>query len=263
MKKLEFHPIANIFPLMEGAAFSEFKADAKQHGVREQIVIHEGKILDGRNRYRAACDLKIEFSVRKFDTSIDGDSPLAFVLSSNLHRRHLDVSQRALVAAGIANLSEGRPETTAPNGAVSQETAAETLGVSRRAVQRAAKVLEDGASAVVEAVQSGEVSVSDAAAIVDLPKAEQKKALAKVESGKAKTLREAAKKPAVDKPHPSGKQTKDPRAWESWESLFGQLKRATDKINNSGFSHSIHCRAVQQHLNNAESVVRQWKRDAR
>lgn len=263
MKKLEFHPIANIFPLMEGTAFSEFKADAKQHGVREQIVIHEGKILDGRNRYRAACDLKIEFSVRKFDASIDGDSPLAFVLSSNLHRRHLDTSQRALVAAGIANLQNGQNKAAQKCAPVSQEDAAETLNVSRRSVQQATKVLENAPAAVVKAVQSGDVSVGDAATVSELPKSEQTAALKKVEAGKAKTLREAAKKPAIEKARPSGKQTKDPRAWESWESLFGQLKRATDKINNSGFSHSIHCRAVQQHLNNAESVVRQWRKDVR
>lgn len=260
MKKLEFHPIANIFPLMEGAAYSEFKADAKKHGIRDQVVTLDGMILDGRNRFRAASELKIDCPMRKFDKQIDGYSPLEFVLSANLHRRHLDVSQRALVAAGIANLSEGRPELTAQICAVSQEDAAETLNVSRRAVQHATKVLECSPPAVVKAVQAGEVAVSDAAAISSLPKSEQKEALKKVESGKADTLRQAAKKELEPK-HKSGKQTKDPRKWEHWHGLFGQLKRATDAVNNNGFSHSIHQRSVHKHLNDAEAEMKSWRKD--
>jgi hypothetical protein len=54
MPNYEFHPLAELFPLMEGDEFDNFCADIHQHGLREQITLHEGKILDGRNRYRAA-----------------------------------------------------------------------------------------------------------------------------------------------------------------------------------------------------------------
>jgi len=52
---MEFHPAANIFPLLEGDEFEAFKADVKRHGQRETIWTFEGKILDGRNRHRACC----------------------------------------------------------------------------------------------------------------------------------------------------------------------------------------------------------------
>jgi hypothetical protein len=48
---LKFHPLAETFPLMEGAEFSELIADIKAHGQREWILTYEGMILDGRNRY--------------------------------------------------------------------------------------------------------------------------------------------------------------------------------------------------------------------
>jgi len=101
------------------------------------------------------------------------------VVSLNLHRRHLDESQRAMVAAKIATLPAHRPAETAPIGAVTQDTAADMLNVGRRSVQRAREVLDRGAPELVEAVQRGEVSVSAAADVAELPPDEQREIVAR------------------------------------------------------------------------------------
>ena len=194
--KTEFHPLSEAFPLLEGDEFERFADDIKENGLRDPIVLLDMKILEGRNRYRACLARDVE---PRYEDLPDGEDPTKFVISKNLHRRHLDASQRALVAARLANMEPFRPKLSAQICA-SQDEAAQLLNVSRRSVQVAAVVDKAGSAAVVHAVERGDVSVSDAAAIVDLPKSEQNEALKKVQEGKADTLREATgrKKPSTN-----------------------------------------------------------------
>jgi hypothetical protein len=84
---LKFHPLADIFPLMEGAEFDALVADIRANGQRDPIVLFDGRILDGRNRYRACLAAGITPEVVKGDIWV-GD-PAAYVISINVHRRHL------------------------------------------------------------------------------------------------------------------------------------------------------------------------------
>jgi len=49
----EGHPLASLFPPMEGEEFDKLVADIRDNGLQQMIVLHDGMILDGRNRYRA------------------------------------------------------------------------------------------------------------------------------------------------------------------------------------------------------------------
>src|SRR5690348_4349952 len=90
------HPAATMFPMMHGPELGLLVQDIEENGLREAIVLHEGLILDGRNRMRA-CELA---QVPPRFVEWDGvGSPIAFVLSRNLHRRHLNESQRSIIAA--------------------------------------------------------------------------------------------------------------------------------------------------------------------
>lgn len=182
-----WHPYADLFPWIEGAAFNELKADIAKNGVLEPIVFLDGAVLDGRNRYVAARELGIEYPRVEYD----GDDPLGFVIAKNLARRHLSESQRGMVAKRLETLKQGRPGKDA-NLHVSRDRAAEMLNVSPRTVATAAKVLEQGAPELIAAVETGQVSVSAAADVASLPKQEQAEVVARGEKEileKAKEIR--------------------------------------------------------------------------
>ncbi|HEX9321969.1 MAG TPA: ParB N-terminal domain-containing protein [Xanthobacteraceae bacterium] len=100
---MEFHPFAAKFPLMEGKEFDELVKDISTNGLMQPIIKHEGQILDGRNRYRAC----LRSGVAPIFHTFSGDDPLAFVISANLHRRHLTPKQKRDV---IAALIKAAPE---------------------------------------------------------------------------------------------------------------------------------------------------------
>src|SRR5712692_7718093 len=57
----EVHAVAELFPMLRGRAFEELAADIKKNGLREPILLDaEGRIVDGRNRYRACLAAGVE-----------------------------------------------------------------------------------------------------------------------------------------------------------------------------------------------------------
>lgn len=183
------HSIANIFPEMGAAEFAALCADIKVNGLREAIWLYQGAVIDGRHRMRACAEL----GVNCYTKTYTGDDPVGFVVSLNLHRRHLDSSQRAMVAARLATMKVGGDRVSEhsanlPNG-VSQSRAAELLNVSTRSVTAAAKVRDEGAQELVQAVEAGRVSVSAAATVAEVSKEKQREIVAKGE----REILEAAK----------------------------------------------------------------------
>jgi ParB-like chromosome segregation protein Spo0J len=165
------HPLANIFPLMEGDAFGALVADIRANGLRD-ATLHEDKILDGRNRYRACRDAGVE---PRFE-SPDIDDPLAFVIGKNALRRHLNESQRSMAAAKVANMRQGeRTDLPSKGGkSLSQNDTAKLFNVGISSVQRAVLVVKHGSAELQQAVERGEISVSAAAEQVHAERAAKK-----------------------------------------------------------------------------------------
>jgi len=177
----EVHPYAANFPLLEGPEFDELVESVKTIGQRKPIKMsHTNVIVDGRNRLRACMKAGVE---PQFVQLNEHDDILAIIIQENILRRHLTISQRAMLAADLTAATVGRPKKDAVK--VSSNTAAEKLNVSRSSVAKAKSVKESGVTELQSAVRNGVIDVKPAADIAKLPPAEQVQVVAEMKaSGK-------------------------------------------------------------------------------
>lgn len=219
----EFHPVAAIFPMMSEAELQALAEDIKSNGLREDIWVFDGQIIDGRNRYLACTIAGVEPRFREWDGE---GSLVAWVLSVNLHRRHLTDQQRAMVAAKAkeefarearersrSNLLQNKGSTDSLDSGCrtvgkAAAQAAAALQVSTDSVEKAARIVKSGDETLVAAATTGTVSLDAAATVATLPKAKQRRL---VEQGK---VREAAKTIKAEQKAAKARQATSPRMSE-------------------------------------------------
>lgn len=189
------HPAANLFPVIEDEEFAELCSDVKERGLRQPITLWgDGVLLDGRNRLMACYVTNQKPIFNRYD----GEDPLQFSLSANLHRRHLNQGQKAVVALKVremlqpaarerqgertdlkrraTDISANRRESPQAPAAAKVEQpakqaaseqrkttaqAAKATGASARSVERAAKVAKV-APDLLEKVQDGTLALDRA-----------------------------------------------------------------------------------------------------
>ena len=91
---------------MQGAKFDDLVADIQAHGLLEPIVLLKGMIIDGRNRYRACIASGAKPAYRTVEFSSE-EAAITFVISANLHRRHLSGKEKRAI---INKLLKANPE---------------------------------------------------------------------------------------------------------------------------------------------------------
>ena len=250
MLKTKVHPVAELFPMMSVEEYDGLKADIKANKQQEPICYWRGELVDGRNRLKACQELGIKIDSWELDKDAD---PVAYILSRNLHRRHLSTSQRSMVAGKLSNLSNGSNQhkpvdksTKEPlqNCRPSTQEAADKLNVSARSVGNAKQVIEGGSAEVKRAVEADEISVSLAAKLVDeVPsKVEQTKL---VKQGKD-AVKEAVTVPKKVKPKPDlskDEQIKTER--KKARSYAEYLQRSIDDLNRIKPNKSAHTELIK------------------
>jgi hypothetical protein len=155
------------------------KRDIRDNGQRVSIELWQGKIIDGRNRYRACRDVRVEPKCRVLQ-QLPAESPMSYVLSLNLHRRHLDTTQRAMVGARTRTFAGNAGRTPATQHSAegcSRDSAGAAVNVSGKSIDFATRVLQLGHAEVIAACDRGELAISKAAQLVLLPQDEQRRAL--------------------------------------------------------------------------------------
>jgi len=150
VRDYQFHEYSEFFPPMQGEEFDGLVTDIKEHGLLEPIILLGGKILDGRNRFRACKAAGVE---ARF-TDYRGNGALTYVISKNVKRRHLNPSQLAVIALEVLpqlerEAAERRRTSRSPDLNVSEEKgqardkAAALLGIGGVQVSRAKRIKKE------------------------------------------------------------------------------------------------------------------------
>jgi len=206
MKKHKF----NIFPAAKAEDYNRLKDDIRDNGYdsKQPIIIYEGQVLDGWNRWTACIELKINPPTRQFDGN--ESEAIGLVMRTN-KRRNLNSGQWATIAVeaediirAIAKQGESerrlkiaasRKDETRQKIAPSEKDlgktatkAAELFNTNRTYVNQAARI-KQAAPEVFEKVKAGKMTMQDAARAVRAIPTEpwlddEKERKQKVESGK-------------------------------------------------------------------------------
>lgn len=171
---LDLHPACEALPELTPERFAELVDSIREHGLEDPIVLHEGKVLDGRHRLRACAEAGVEPRFEEWDGR--GETPVGFIALKQI-RRDMTASQRAAWAAEYvlddeeANARErqgartdlqppgNRSEKSRPEEA--REKAAERAGVNPRYVSDAKRIREKD-EALFDQVKTGEISLPEA-----------------------------------------------------------------------------------------------------
>jgi phage N-6-adenine-methyltransferase len=188
---MKFRPEAEIWPVMTDEQLKVLAADIDANGQQYKISLYQNAILDGRNRWLAITKFTEKEKEPEFET-VRPSSPIAFVISRNEKRRHLDESQRGWVGAAALPFFEAEAKKRMAEGGkvggkkagrgrkgaspigdkpikhLAADDAAKAFGTSPRNIQRGKTVHEKGSKKLNDAVARGTLKLGKAEHVIKL-----------------------------------------------------------------------------------------------
>lgn len=156
------HQAAEVFPMLSPDELQELAEDIAANGLVHPLVVKDGVLIDGRNR-REACRIA---KVQPKTMELNGQDPVAYILSSNISRRHMTKGQRAMAVAMIAPGPEkgGRGKTVRLPDGLNKQRVSEA-----RAVLQWAPELSDAVLAGAESLDRAYGVAADRKAKAEAP----------------------------------------------------------------------------------------------
>lgn len=146
------HESANFFPMLPAEQLDALALDIKVNGLQDPIVLVKidgvDYICDGRNR-AMACKIAGVVPEYKYYQG-DINHIFDYVLSTNLHRRQLSVSQRACLAVNVLPMLEEN-KRKGLSQKMSMIRAGEKVGKAMRSAEIAGQMFSVGAANVANA----------------------------------------------------------------------------------------------------------------
>jgi ParB-like chromosome segregation protein Spo0J len=199
---MKVHAAAALFPMLDDEELKALAEDIRDNGLTDPLIVwhpspgEEAILLDGRNRLTACEFAGVSPDWETFEGA--EDEVVRYIVSKNIHRRHLSDPQRSMVGAKLATLQAGinqytlkgaadRPDLPADNGVggIPQREVADLLNVSERSLRRAVAVDTKGVEELKDAVMDGDIALTVAEQIAKLPEEAQRSRVAAIFSSKS------------------------------------------------------------------------------
>jgi protein gp37 len=168
-----------LIPPLTQEEYSLLKQSIDEEGCRERLIVWNGTIIDGHNRYEICRDLGVEFDTEDFAFSSEYDAML-WIISNQLGRRNLSDFQKAeliskkkdiLLKKGKKkreqNLKQGdkKPETVLDTKSEQHNTRkqlADEVGMSERKFAQAEQLIKEAPEEVKQELRAGTKKIGEA-----------------------------------------------------------------------------------------------------
>jgi hypothetical protein len=149
------------------------KKNCIRDGIRDPLVVWDGILIDGHNRYKIATEHGLSYKTEEIQFT-DRREAKVWIIMNQLGRRNLPPATRILLAKKLEpQINEAAKErmlagkqTLSPNGARVSETASQKIakiaGVGHGTVDRFDYVQKHGTPQTVKKMESGEITIGDA-----------------------------------------------------------------------------------------------------
>ena len=160
--------LRNVIPALTSAEYEELEDSIQREGCRDPIIVWNGLIIDGHNRYDICKKNNVPFDVRDMEFDDKGDA-LTWMITNQLGRRNLNSAQKIelalkrdeLIGTNIGMAGEKSQCNIALSTEKRKEIAKE-VNVGERNVAKVKKVLEVAPEEVKDKMRKGEISINKA-----------------------------------------------------------------------------------------------------
>ena len=153
--------LRNIIPALTSEEYTLLESSIIFEGCREPIVVWNGLIIDGHNRYDICKKNNIPFEIdeKNFGTKKEA---LKWMINNQLGRRNLNDAQKIELALKREELIGTNIGTRSILTQEKQVEIAEETGTSKGNVSKVKKVLDDGDKKTKKLMSEGKISINKA-----------------------------------------------------------------------------------------------------
>ena len=151
IKTYEIHDFAGLVPLASDEEQEALNEDIKENGLREPVVLWQGKIVDGRCRQQACVYAGEKIRIKELDDNLTDEEVRITVKSLNA-RRNLTMTQKIMSACKVL---------LDANNSMSSKDLAKAWGISKAILDNAKYVAKQRADFIAPLFNGKAVTIID------------------------------------------------------------------------------------------------------